>query len=44
MKKQDFDNLVTSIKQAGKIRRREMKAIRMTFIVVSRFVVRIGGR
>jgi len=28
MKKQDFDNLVESIKQAGKIRRGEMKAIR----------------
>ena len=28
MKKQDFDNLVGSIKQAGKIRRGEMKASR----------------
>ena len=28
MKKQDFDNLVESIKQAGKIRRGEMKASR----------------
>jgi len=26
MKKQDFNNLVESIKQAGKIRRGEMKA------------------
>ncbi len=29
MKKQDFDNLVESIKQAGKIRRGEMKASRI---------------
>jgi len=29
MKKQDFDNLVKSIKQAGKIRRGEMKAGRI---------------
>lgn len=28
MKKQDFDNLVESVKQAGKIRRGEMKASR----------------
>ena len=28
MKKQDFDNVVESIKQAGKIRRGEMKASR----------------
>jgi putative transcriptional regulator len=29
MKKQDFDNLVKSIKQAGKIRRGEMKVSRV---------------
>ena len=28
MKKQDFDNLMTSVKQAGKIRRGEMRASR----------------
>ncbi|ODS33149.1 MAG: Antitoxin igA-2 [Candidatus Scalindua rubra] len=28
MKKQDFDNLIKSVKQAGKIRRGEMKASR----------------
>ncbi|MFQ6616625.1 MAG: NadS family protein [Fidelibacterota bacterium] len=28
MRKQDFDNLVESIKEAGKIRRREIKASR----------------
>jgi len=30
MKKEDFDKLVTSIRQAGKIRRGEMKASRVT--------------
>src|SRR6201993_2255365 len=30
MKKDDFDNLVNSIRQAGKIRRGEMKASRVT--------------
>ena len=30
MKKKDFDNLVASIRQAGKIRRREMKPSRVT--------------
>ena len=29
MRKQDFDNLVESVKQAGKIRRGEMKASRI---------------
>jgi putative transcriptional regulator len=30
MKKKDFDNLITSIRQAGKIRRGEMQASRVT--------------
>ena len=30
MKKNDFDNLVTSIKQAGKIKKGKMKASRVT--------------
>jgi putative transcriptional regulator len=32
MKKQDFDNLVGSIRQAGKIRRGDMKATRVRAI------------